>query len=280
MANSLSFPRITPWVGRLIAANAVVQLLLSTVLTSGDVFRVLQFAPMAAFGRPWTFLTYMFVHAGMLHLAFNMLALYVFGTPVENRLGGRTFLTYYLICGIGAALVSMALAAVHFDSAPIVGASGAVLGIAVAFAMLWPDAELLIFPIPVPIRARVLVFLYVISASVMVLLRVQNGLANAAHLGGLLTGWLFFKLRDRTPRLPTARARRLEPAVMAQSVARDAVPGQPRPTRSAAGNRSDDPQTAEVDRVLDKISAKGIESLTQEERRFLDEVSRRKRDLN
>jgi hypothetical protein len=146
--------------------------------------------------------------------------------------------------------------------------------------MLWPDAEVLIFPIPVPIRARVLVFLYVISAAVMVVLRVQNGLANSAHLGGLLTGWLYFKVRDRAPRLPQARARRLEPAVMAQSVARDAGPGQSRPARSTAGNRSDDPQTAEVDRVLDKISAKGIESLTQEERRFLDEVSKRKRDLN
>jgi membrane associated rhomboid family serine protease len=280
MANSLSLPRVTPWVGRLIAANAVVQLLLSTVLTSGDVVRVLAFDPGAAFRQPWTFLTYMFVHGGMLHLLANMLALYVFGTPVENRLGGRTFLTYYLGCGVGAAVVSLALAALHFDTAAVVGASGAVLGIAVAFAMLWPDAEILVFPIPVPIRARVLVFLFAISQLALAAFRVQDGVAHPAHLGGLLTGWLFFKFRDRTPRLPQARARRLEPAVMAQSVARDAVPSQPRVTRSAPGTRSDDPQTAEVDRVLDKISAKGIESLTQEERRFLDEVSKRKRDLN
>lgn len=273
-------PRVTPWVGRLIAANAVVLLLLTTVLTSDDVVRVLAFDPTSAFSQPWTFLTYMFVHGGMLHLAANMLALYVFGTPVENRLGGRTFLTYYLGCGVGAALVSLAMAAVHFDSAPVVGASGAVLGIAVAFAMLWPDAEILVFPIPVPIRARVLVFLFVISELALAAFRVQDGIAHPAHIGGLLTGWLFFKFRDRAPRLPQPRARRLEPAVMAQSVARDAVPSQPRIARSAPGSLNDDPQTAEVDRVLDKISAKGIESLTREERRFLDEVSKRKRDLN
>ncbi len=277
MTNSLSAPRVTPWVGRLIAANAVVQLLLTTVLTSGEVVRVLAFDPTAALGRPWTFVTYMFVHGGMLHLAFNMLALYVFGTPVENRLGGRAFLTYYLVCGVGAAAVAMGLATVHFDASPIIGASGAVLGIAVAFAMLWPDAEILLFPIPVPIRARVLVIIYAVMFSVMAVFGFERDVAQTAHLGGLLTGYLFFKLRDRAPRLPQARARRLEPAVMAQSVARDS--GLPRPPRAAA-RRSDDPQTAEVDRVLDKINAQGIGSLTSEERRFLEDVSRKKRDLN
>ena len=219
----------------------------------------------------------MFVHAGMLHLAFNMLALYVFGTPVENRLGGRTFLVYYLGCGVGAAAVAMGLATLHFDASPMVGASGAVLGIAVAFAMLWPDAEILIFPIPVPIRARVLVILYAVLFTVLAVLGLERGVAHTAHLGGLLFGYLFFKLRDRAPRLPQPRTRRLEPAVMAQSVVRDS--SQPRPPRAAA-RRSDDPQTAEVDRVLDKINAQGIGSLTTEERRFLEDVSRRKRDLN
>jgi len=178
---------------------------------------------------------------------------------------------------VGAAAFAMALSLVHFDGSPIVGASGAVLGIAVAFAMLWPDAEILLFPIPVPIRARMLVIIYAIFFTAMAVLGLQRDVANTAHLGGLLFGYLFFKLRDRTPRLPQARARRLEPVVMAQSVARDA--GQPRPPRGPA-RRSEDPQTAEVDRVLDKINAKGIGSLTTEERRFLEDVSRRKRDLN
>lgn len=280
MQSSLSLPRMTPWVGRLIVANAVVLLLLATVLTSGDVVRVLAFDPTSVLTRPWTFLTYQFVHGSVLHLALNMMALYVFGTPVENRLGGRQFLTYYLVCGIGAALVSVALAAVHFNASPMVGASGAVMGVAVAFAMLWPDAEILIFPIPVPIRARVLVVLYAVGEVVMSLLWTQDGVAHPAHVGGLLTGYLYFKFRDRTPRVPQTRSRRLEPVVMAQSVARDATPVTPRPSRAQPPRASDDPMTAEVDRVLDKISARGIESLTSDERRFLEEMSKRKRDLN
>ena len=279
MQSSLSLPRMTPWVGRLIAANAVVMLLLATVLTSGGVVQALAFDPTSVLARPWTFLTYMFVHGGVLHLAANMLALYVFGTPVENRLGGRPFLLYYLGCGIGAALASLAMAALHYNPAPVVGASGAVLGIAVAFAMLWPDAEILIFPIPVPIRARVLVFLYAFGQLAMALFGTQDGIAHPAHVGGLLFGWIFFKLRDRAPRTPQPRARRLEPVVMAQSVVRDAAPITQRPARSQP-RQNDDPMTAEVDRVLDKISARGIDSLTSDERRFLEEMSKRKRDLN
>jgi membrane associated rhomboid family serine protease len=270
---------MTPWVGRLIAANAVVMLLLATVLTSGGVVQALAFDPASVLARPWTILTYMFVHGGVLHLAANMLALYVFGTPVENRLGGRPFLLYYLGCGIGAALASLAMAALHYNPAPVVGASGAVLGIAVAFAMLWPDAEILIFPIPVPIRARVLVFLYAFGQLAMALFGTQDGIAHPAHVGGLLFGWIFFKLRDRAPRAPQPRARRLEPVVMAQSVVRDAAPINQRPARSQPA-QNDDPMTAEVDRVLDKISARGIDSLTSDERRFLEEMSKRKRDLN
>src|SRR6185437_11949964 len=101
--------RLTPWVGRLIIANAVVLLLLMTVFTSPALQQALRFAPGEALHRPWTFVTYMFVHAGLLHLVLNMFMLYVFGVPVEHRLGGRTFFVYYLYCGIGAAVFSLAL---------------------------------------------------------------------------------------------------------------------------------------------------------------------------
>jgi len=101
MKSSPSY-RITPWVGRIIIANAVVLLMLMTLFTSRDAFRFLQFSPQTAFSRPWTFVSYMFVHAGLLHLLANMLMLFVFGTAVESRMGSRNFLTYYLFCGIGA----------------------------------------------------------------------------------------------------------------------------------------------------------------------------------
>ena len=123
-----SFPRVTPWVGRLIAANAVVMLLLMTVLHGGlGSGRRSSSLPTTALQHPWTFLTYMFVHGGVLHLAVNMLALYVFGTAVESRMGSRSFLLYYLYCGVGAAVFSLALAGL-MQVDPFVGASGAVLG--------------------------------------------------------------------------------------------------------------------------------------------------------
>ncbi|MDQ3223491.1 MAG: rhomboid family intramembrane serine protease, partial [Gemmatimonadota bacterium] len=155
MKSSPSY-RITPWVGRLIIANAVMLLLLMTLFTSREIFQALQFSPRTAFTRPWSFVSYMFVHAGLLHLLTNMLMLYVFGTAVESRMGSRNFILYYLYCGVGAAVFSLLLAGIMPVGA-FVGASGAVLGVAVAFAYFWPDAELIVFPIPVPIKARTLV---------------------------------------------------------------------------------------------------------------------------
>ena len=127
--------RMTPWVGRLIIANAVVLLLLMTVLTSPALLEDLRFAPVGALQRPWTFVTYMFVHAGLLHLLGNMIMLFVFGAPVESRMGSRKFILYYLYCGIGAAVFAVGLSGV-MNVVPFIGASGAVLGVAIAFAPL------------------------------------------------------------------------------------------------------------------------------------------------
>src|SRR3954447_11918646 len=128
--------RVTPWVLRLIIANAVVLLLMRTVLTSPDLAAALAFDPASALRHWWTFLSYMFVHAGLLHLLGNMLMLFVFGTAVESRMGSRNFILYYLFCGVGAAVFSLLLAGV-MPIGPFVGASGAVLGVAVGFAMFW-----------------------------------------------------------------------------------------------------------------------------------------------
>jgi membrane associated rhomboid family serine protease len=242
-------------VGRLIIANAVVLLLLMTLFTSPDVVRALQFSPSAALTRPWTFVTYMFVHGGLLHLLTNMLMLYVFGTAVESRLGSRHFLLYYLFCGIGAAVFSLLLAGL-MPVGPFVGASGAILGVAVAFAMLWPDAELIIFPIPVPIKAHI------------------------AHVGGALFGYLFFRVQSLSRRAPAQPARAVERVVMVQSGSSE--PDRRTPVTPMRPRRrvDSDPVAAEVDRVLDKISEKGISSLTPAERRFLDEVAKKKKHDN
>ena len=126
--------RITPWVLRLIIANAVVLLLMRTLFTSPALAGSLAFSPQDALREPWTFFTYMFVHAGLLHLLGNMLMLFVFGSAVESRMGSRTFILYYLLCGVGAAVFSLGLSGIMQVSA-FVGASGAVLGLALAFAI-------------------------------------------------------------------------------------------------------------------------------------------------
>ena len=271
--------RITPWVLRLIIANAVVLLLMRTVLTSPDLAAALAFNPASAWRHWWTFLSYMFVHAGLLHLLGNMLMLFVFGTAVESRMGSRTFLIYYLFCGVGAALFALGLSSFMAVS-PFVGASGAVLGVALAFAMYWPDAELVVFPIPVLIRARTLVTILIGLDVFFSFLAQSDGIAHLAHVGGAAFGYLFFRLQGISRRSPHPPPRPVERVVMVQSGS--AEPDRRTPvTPVRQRRRADaDPVAAEVDRVLDKISEKGIGSLTPAERRFLDEVSKQKKQEN
>ncbi|HSB53426.1 MAG TPA: rhomboid family intramembrane serine protease [Gemmatimonadales bacterium] len=275
--SSPAFPRLTPWLGRLIAVTAIVQLLLETIFVSPGITGALAMDPAHFSTQPWGVFTYLFVHSGIIHLATNMLALYLFGTAVENRMGSRAFLLYYLYCGIGAALFSLFLT-LFMQQAPFVGASGAVLGVAVAFAMYWPDAEIIVFPIPVPIKAR---WLVIILAAIDVIMAkwFPGGTAHEAHIGGMLAGWLFFKAQSLSRRRPDRPPRQnAERVVMVQQTAsRESEPRSTAPSRTMPLRPGNDPVAAEVDRVLDKISATGIESLTPDERRFLDEVSKRKK---
>jgi membrane associated rhomboid family serine protease len=268
--------RITPWVLRLIIANAVVLLLMRTIFISPALASALAFSPADALLEPWTFFTYMFVHGGLLHLLGNMFMLWVFGTPVENRMGSRSFILYYLLCGVGAAVFSLALSGI-MNVGPFLGASGAVLGVALAFAIYWPDAELIVFPLPIPIRARTLVALLVGLDVFFYFLTPGDGIAHLAHVGGVLFGYLYFRMQGLSRRSPHPPPRAVERVVMVQSGS--AEPERRTPVTPARARRrvDADPVAAEVDRVLDKISEKGIASLTPAERRFLDEVSRQKK---
>jgi len=279
---AISHPRMTPWVTRLIIANAVVLLLLETVFTSEGAFRALAFDPGDALARPWTFATYMFVHADLLHLLANSLGLWLLGSAVEQRLGGEKFLLYYLYCGVGAAVFALLLSRFAVV-APFVGASGAVLGLAVALAVLWPDAEMVLMPIPIPMKARTFAILLVAFNAIMALpfLRRGSNIAYEAHLGGALFGYLFFRLQSFGPEstLPRRLAQR---PVMAQPGAAEAersrrVPAAASPASLPSRGAGADPVAREMDRVLDKISAEGLASLTPDERRFLDDIAKQKR---
>ena len=269
-------PRPTPWVWRLMIANAVVLLLLTALLPALE--PLLRFVPDLPYAltHPWTFGSYMFVHAGLMHLAFNMLILYSLGTRVEERMGSRPFILFYLYCGLGGALFSLGLASLQPGA--IVGASAAVFGVAVAYAMFWPDAELMVFPLPWPIRARTLVIALLALDLVLGLLNQGDGVAHIAHLGGAAFGYLFFRIQGLAGPTRLPRPRVVERTVMVQSGSREAERADtpvPRPRRRIEPER--DEVAIETDRLLDKISGQGIASLTPAERKFLDEVSKKKR---
>src|SRR2546425_7832683 len=133
---------MTPWVRRLLVANLLVFLLQKTVFLR--LAAELGFAPLHAISHPWTLVTYMFLHSGIAHLAFNLLALYVFGPPVEERLGGGAFIGYYLLCGVGgAAMFLLPMVVVPLQLG--IGASGAAPGVGLAFAWYWANEPTFIF---------------------------------------------------------------------------------------------------------------------------------------
>ena len=166
----------------------------------------------------WQPVTYMFLHANFSHLFFNMFAVWMFAPMIENEWGERRFLIYYLVCGLGAALVQEGVWALmlgnmsgSYDSATLshyayflntIGASGAVFGILFAFGWLYPDVPMYILFIPVPIRARVFVIIYALvelfaglgSAAGLT----ADHVAHFAHLGGMLFGWLLILYWKKT----------------------------------------------------------------------------------
>ncbi len=269
-------PGLTPWVGRLMAVQTLVFLALSMVITAPVVSDALRFEPGLALGRPWTFLSYMFVPGSALQLAVNLLGLLVFGPPVERRMGGRAFLSYYMYCGLGASLLALGLSSFLILS-PLTSASGAVLGVALAFALAWPEQELPLFPIPARIPAKAMVAVLA-GLNVVLALWAPGSFAHLGYLGGFGAGYVFFRIQSLTAHRiriePTAVARR---PVMTPIPVRQGSPApEPRPVLAAPDLR-EELSPEEVDRLLDKISATGIQSLTAEERRFLDEVAKRKR---
>ena len=194
---------------QILTINIVVWLLDSFLLRSGvDLSRYLglHFVTASQF-YIWQPFTYMFMHANLQHIFFNMFAVFMFAPSLENAWGSKKFLTYYLISGVGAAIVQeitwafslqneLAMfsgeALTYFTNQFItIGASGAVFGILFAFGWLFPNVEMFIMFIPIPIRARTLVIGYaVIELLAGISNRAGDNVAHFAHLGGMLFGWL------------------------------------------------------------------------------------------
>jgi membrane associated rhomboid family serine protease len=262
---------LTPWVRRLLVATGGVYLLQLTVFTSPWLVETWGFAPALALRHPWSAVTYALLHASFLHLLFNMIALFMFGPPVEARLGGARFIRLYLISVLGGAALSFVFVPLA-GGTPIVGASAGVFGVMLAFVLEWPDAPVLIFPLPFPVKAKWLLGVFAVFDLIPVVLRANDGIAHFAHLGGFAAALLYLRgpaLLRRSAAAPDAPSTAVLVHPFSTETARGLRPFGPR--RGGADAKA----LAEVDRVLDKISAGGLSSLTPEERRFLDEMSKR-----
>ncbi|MGV3708656.1 MAG: rhomboid family intramembrane serine protease [Gemmatimonas sp.] len=248
---------MTPWIRILLAANVGVFLLQNV---SPGLTNDLGFVPAAALYRPWTIITYMFVHGGFSHIFFNMIALFFFGPRVEMTLGSQRFITLYLISGIVGGLLSIPFT----PYVSIIGASGAVFGVQLAFAKFWPRDKIYIWGV-FPVEARWLV----VATTLMALFggfSGGGGVAHFAHLGGYLGAWLYLKWVEQ--RAPVKQWQKK-------------VAGPP-PSAIPVGdwkrldiNKVHEANRDEVNRILDKINAKGIGSLTAQERTFLQHFTPR-----
>jgi membrane associated rhomboid family serine protease len=227
-------------------------------------------------GYVWQLFTFQFLHGGWLHLILNCWALYIFGREVEWTLGKARFLTLYFSGGVIGGLFQALVALIwpHYFNSAVVGASAGIFGVVSAFAMLFPERQLtmlIMFILPVNMRAKyLLVINLVITALGIAFPETLFGgnVAHAAHLGGILTGLAFIRLREEIS--PVSRAW----GAFSSSPPREPAFKLPRWSKSKAQSPADAPPeefiSREVDPILDKISAHGIQSLTEHERKVLE----------
>ena len=144
--------------------------------------------------KPWQLVTYAFLHGGFMHLFFNMFALYMFGSEIERLFGPRRYLIYYLSCVVGAALLHLLVVQIaDLPPAPVVGASGGVFGVLLAFGMAYPRQKLMLLFPPIPMPAWLFVTLYGLLELYLGITQSAQGIAHFAHLGGMLTGFILIR---------------------------------------------------------------------------------------
>jgi membrane associated rhomboid family serine protease len=300
-------PQLTRGVQALLAINIATCFLLWNFVSDADAFAVLGFQAGSLQRTLWSALTYMFVHYSAWHLALNTYVLLAFGPRLETAMGTRAFTLFYLWCGLGGAVAYM----LFVRNGLLVGSSAGVLGILFAYWYQWPDEEISLLG---AVRMRPWTVLMLLVGVILGLGAIGAGaevaggvrIAYLAHVGGIAFAWLYMRTppaasierfrqrispapdysQDETPRaiprtLPRSRSgaqRDDVDEVVAKSKAVAAQQPRPMPRVVAAPTaRPREERVAELDRVLDKISLEGLESLTSSERALLDEMAKRLR---
>jgi membrane associated rhomboid family serine protease len=283
----------SPAVRWLLALNIGVYLLQVTLVSPEKVFGALALDPASFPASWWTPVTYMFVHAGLLHISLNMITLWMFGSRLEAAWTTRRFTSFYIWCGVGGAVAHLLFA----PGAALVGASAAVSGVLLAYALRWPEDRVYFFGF-IPMRSRWLVF-WLIATNLALGFSSQTLIGWKAHLGGLAFGWLYLlaasaggvkgvgqwmraipddpdTMPHAVPRSRPVHGRAEEPEDYARLSSTIVV------DRRGAGQRTANlrNRSARLDGVLDKISRQGLHSLTSDERQLLDEASRELREAD
>jgi membrane associated rhomboid family serine protease len=294
--NEQGHKRLTPAVQALIAINVVMAFLQAVdLLPRATSVAWLGFDLAQLPGRWWTVGTYMFVHVGVWHLLANMYGLYLFGPRLEQTWSSKKFTWFYLFCGLGGVVLQM----LFVQGGLLVGASAAVFGVMTAYAMQWPDEEIYLMFV-MPMRVRTLVVGLFVFNLVMGVVGTGDGgtnIAYFAHVGGVIAAYVYMRMaassgidqvRQRVANLPDAdeppRAiprnlpRRERGDEVDDIVAKSKAIIAKRTVTLTPTSRRREAKAEELNRVLDKISERGIESLTTDERKTLEEMSRRLRD--
>jgi len=256
------FPKITPVVKWLLIINVAVFVASVIIRPLGNFFFTSFSVFPATVGlslQLWRLITYQFLHGGVGHILFNMLGLFFLGPTLERNWGSKRFLIFYLSCGAAGGLFYTLLVAVNFLPAiPMVGASGAILGMLAACAILFPHFSIFIFPFPVAIPIRVAAIAFTAIYLLAVITRGQNAGGDAAHLAGMAAGAAYvFSESWRAKFKLKVRAGQWE--------------------RKIADERN---LQVELDRILQKVHDSGIHSLTPKEKRLLQQATEAERRRN
>jgi membrane associated rhomboid family serine protease len=253
------FPPAIKW---LLISNAALFILPQVFHLNLDFFhRMFGLVPFMIWDRffLWQLVTYMFIHGGVWHILMNMFILWMFGRELEQTWGTREFTKFYFIAGIGAGLINVLVATVIRSMwyIPIVGASGAIYGILVAYAMLFPERYVYVY-FMIPVKVKYLV-IFLVALEFFSGLQ-ADGVAHFAHLGGALVGFIYLKYEWRW------KTNRWSPGNLLRKVKAEAMA-----KKHAEGMRLMD----EVDAILDKINQVGYDNLTRREKKILEKASDR-----
>jgi len=234
----------------------------------------------------WQLITYQFMHGGFGHIFFNMFALWMFGMEIENNWGSKKFLIFYLLCGVVAGLFQLFLTPLlGAGPAVTIGASGAVYGVLIGFALMFPDRPIYLYFL-LPIKAKYLVGFLIILEFLLVDSAGSN-VAHLAHLGGALAGFLFIMF-DSTIDVPLKRSLNISSGYRSNQNFQNPFSGFADKFKQKSQNiedakyydinqKKDDKEVTqeEIDRILDKISQSGYQNLSEKEKKILFEASKK-----